>query len=976
MSQPSQKTSAINYARNGRFIIATLMFVATTAGALFAYLGFANNLPQLFILPASLALTVVIDVWLLSQIRAGKITLAMSLIIALLLVNLLLIPFFVQGLGLIITVAAISATLAITRLAMPPKYSSAGFIIGILAGLLAFGIDLNLGAERLNIPQLQAYTPYIVVVAVILLFVVLLQEFKKFSLRTKIAFGILVTGAITVFALMLFGLNRAGAVVDSLTKKFESSATEHSKTQILNATEVEADKADDVFFETLNNLTSLAEYRANLEARKDLFTAGDYWNASEKVFQFPKGQYGNLSTGPASIFIPNIYPLNEAMLADLNTTAYLNFAAPNFLKTNPKIAAVYYISASGATTYYPNINLVDNIPADFDAVKQPFFTIADPQNDPKRLPRWTPPYQDPAGTGLIVTLSIPIYADNTFKGVLSADLQLAQIAETISNIKIGEGSFAFLLDSEGHILAMPPQGYALFGLKPEQVPVNESPKQTAFGKGTDALQQATRKIVSGETNLSSLEINGVDTYLGFAPVKTPAYRLAIIAPKNELNQIILKNRADIQNELKAALQGVFFLMIGLFVGAALVSLWIGQIITRPLLRLTKTVEQIAAGDLSARASIEAQDETGVLAASFNTMTEKLNDSLQGLEGRVSERTLDLEKANESATRRAAQFEAIARVASVIASTQTLDALLPQITETISTEFNFYHVGIFLLDNHHEFAILVAANSEGGKKLLARNHRLKVGGVGIVGYVTNVGQARVALNVGLDAAYFNNPDLPDTHSEIALPLRVGSEIFGALDAQSTETNAFSQEDINILSILADQVSAAIQNARSYQQSREALAQAENASLQLSGQQWSRFLASETTQGYYFDGIDIKTIQPADKQRPHKLSVPLMLRGIQIGSIKLSALDPNREWSNDEISMAQAAAERTALALDNARLLLESQKRASKERTIGEISAKIGGLTDIERLVQTAIQELGATLPGVDVAIQFTDTPAKS
>lgn len=349
--------------------------------------------------------------------------------------------------------------------------------------------------------------------------------------------------------------------------------------------------------------------------------------------------------------------------------------------------------------------------------------------------------------------------------------------------------------------------------------------------------------------------------------------------------------------------------------------------------------------------------------------EKLNDSLQGLEGRVSERTLDLEKANESNARRAGQFEAIARVANAITSTQDLDALLQQITETISAEFNFYHVGVFLLDNHREFAILVAANSEGGKRMLARNHRLKVGGSEIVGYVANVGQPRVALNTGLDTAYFNNPDLPDTHSEMALPLHSGADIFGTLDVQSTETNAFSQEDISILSILADQVSAAIQNARSYQQSREALEQAENASLQLSGQQWHRFLASDATQGYYFDGISTKVIQPADKQRPHKLSVPLTLRGAQIGSIKLSALDPNREWSDDEISMVQAAAERTALALDNARLLLESQKRASKERTIGEISAKIGGLTNLESIVQTALQELGATLPNTDIAIQF-------
>jgi GAF domain-containing protein len=95
----------------------------------------------------------------------------------------------------------------------------------------------------------------------------------------------------------------------------------------------------------------------------------------------------------------------------------------------------------------------------------------------------------------------------------------------------------------------------------------------------------------------------------------------------------------------------------------------------------------------------------------------------------------------------------------------------------------------------------------------------------------------------------------------------------------------------------------------------------------------------------------------------------LRGAKIGSIKLSASDPNRAWTDDEIAMVQAAAERTSLALESARLLQEAQKRAAKERVIGEISAKIGSTSNLESILQTAIQELGNTLPGTDIAIQF-------
>lgn len=256
-------------------------------------------------------------------------------------------------------------------------------------------------------------------------------------------------------------------------------------------------------------------------------------------------------------------------------------------------------------------------------------------------------------------------------------------------------------------------------------------------------------------------------------------------------------------------------------------------------------------------------------------------------------------------------------------------------------------------------------------MLDRNHRLQVGETGIVGYVTKSGQARLALDVGLDAVFFNNPDLPETRSEIALPLRIGGNIFGALDVQSTIAQAFSQEDVSILSTLAEQVSVAIQNARSFQESQEALTQAEAISLQLSEQQWNKFLTRQTIGGYQFDGVDTKKIKPElGEIAAYSLSIPLELRGIRIGTLKLNDPDPNRIWTEEEIALAKATANRTALAIENARLLLDAQKRAAKERTIGEISTKIGSLVNLDNIVQTTIEELGNTLPGTEIAIQFT------
>jgi GAF domain-containing protein len=362
-------------------------------------------------------------------------------------------------------------------------------------------------------------------------------------------------------------------------------------------------------------------------------------------------------------------------------------------------------------------------------------------------------------------------------------------------------------------------------------------------------------------------------------------------------------------------------------------------------------------------------------------------SLQSeLEHRVEQRTAELDASNQRNINRAKQFEAIALVARSISSTQDFEVLLPQITKLISREFGFYHVGIFLLDSRKDYAVLSAANSEGGQRMLERNHRLLVGETGIVGYVTSTGKARVALDTGTDAAFFNNPDLPETRSEIALPLQVGDEIIGALDVQSTESNAFHEEDINVLGTLADQVSIAIQNAKQFEATRKALTESDILSRQFVQTGWRQFTKSQNLIGVRHTGAKATLLyarnkkekgngtgtsnreQLQSKTRGASLSLPVKLRGEVIGSVNVHAAG-NRQFDQDELDIVTAIIERAAIAMENARLLAESQKRAAKERTIGEISAKISAQSDIHELLKVAAQELNHTLPGTEIAIQF-------
>ena len=269
-------------------------------------------------------------------------------------------------------------------------------------------------------------------------------------------------------------------------------------------------------------------------------------------------------------------------------------------------------------------------------------------------------------------------------------------------------------------------------------------------------------------------------------------------------------------------------------------------------------------------------------------------------------------------------------------------------------------------------------------MLERSHRLKIGETGMVGYVTSTGRPRIALNTGTDAVFFNNPDLPETRSEIALPLKVGEEIIGALDVQSLEANAFKQEDINILSTLADQVSIAIQNARQYEETRRALAESNSLSKQFVQTGWSRFERTSKLEGIRHTGAkstllykksgkskdegDSDRVQLKTKGRGAVLSLPVKLRGEVIGSVDIRSPE-NRQWDQDELDIVNAIIERSAIAMENARLLADSQKLAAKERTIGEISAKISAQSDVDELLKTATQELGRTLPGMEISIQL-------
>lgn len=456
---------------------------------------------------------------------------------------------------------------------------------------------------------------------------------------------------------------------------------------------------------------------------------------------------------------------------------------------------------------------------------------------------------------------------------------------------------------------------------------------------------------------------------------------ALQEARNQLNHLTEINN-EYANVSTQATDAAFKDIVIRSIIALLLAISYGYMVSystaRSLSSRLNTVENAAIayqdGYLDRRSVIEVggNDEIFRLAKAFNKLFGQMQETLFNLENRVKERTASLAAATKESERRAKQFEAITLVGRAISSIRSLDDLLPKIAELISQQFSYYHVGIFLNDANNENAVLSAANSEGGKQMLSRGHQLKIGEQGIVGYAISTANPRIALDVGEDAVYFGNPELPNTRSEIALPLKIGKDVVGALDVQSTEASAFGEEDISVLSLLADNVSLAIENARLFDQARKSLAESEALYRQYLRQAWNRLPKEQNLAGFRYNARGASPIETklqkytvAHKQEEQEeinspcISVPIAIRGETIGTLSVQIPD-EKNINENQMDLVNAVAERVALSAENARLFEETTRRAERERLVSDITVKIRSTNDPDAMIKIALEELKQAL----------------
>jgi PAS domain S-box-containing protein len=394
---------------------------------------------------------------------------------------------------------------------------------------------------------------------------------------------------------------------------------------------------------------------------------------------------------------------------------------------------------------------------------------------------------------------------------------------------------------------------------------------------------------------------------------------------------------------------VIGLVVATILGVVFFGLFLGQI-TQPLQQLAQTARQIAQGNLRQRSPLEQrEDEFGVLAQSFNQMADQLGGMVGSLEERVQERTQNL--------------LATLEVGRVATSLSNQEELLPRLVDYIRQRFDLYHTQIYLLDDSRAYLVLAASTGEVGQQLLARRHRLALKDVAIVTQTLQTGQPVLVANTVGSTIHKPNPLLPDTRSELAIPLRVADDVLGVLDMQAAQANTFTEDNQVVFEAMASQIAASIVSTRSYSASQIALQEVDKINRRMTESAWMRYFEQVDAGqhlGYFYDLESPKPLAEAPAlpdQTP--LQKPIELRGQPIGNIILAETD-NRDWDTEEIRLVNDVADRVALVLEQMRAsdetraaLAQTEELARQLQTVAEVSSQVTSTLDAEALIQNLV-----------------------
>ena len=441
---------------------------------------------------------------------------------------------------------------------------------------------------------------------------------------------------------------------------------------------------------------------------------------------------------------------------------------------------------------------------------------------------------------------------------------------------------------------------------------------------------------------SGLLLNGKFLILTLALIGIAVLLIAPIGYQHTI-RVLYSEISSLEIFRGLQLQSVLFSLLALLLGAGF-SYYVAKAVSDPIYDLIKTFNKIEQGDLTQRAPVSSTDELGIVTVQFNRMVSRLETLQNSLEQQVIERTKQLAATNE--------------VGRVAASSLDPEQLLAKVIPLIPERFEYYFAAIYLVDPSGKWAELKEATGEAGRVLKQNHHRLEISGKNMVGTAIRESSPRIAQIASEEKQRFENPLLPYTRSEMALPLMVGDRVLGALNVQSTRESDFGPQVIETMQNMAGQVAIALENARLFQEAQQIIKEMRAVQQQYLLEGWQG-LSEENEKLEYRIGDE-------EDDNSRKLEVPISLRDQILGQIMLES---QTEWTPDQHSLVDAIATQAAIALENARLVSESRHIALRERMAAEINSKIWSSATIDGVLQTVVKELGRRLDASSATIEL-------
>lgn len=398
----------------------------------------------------------------------------------------------------------------------------------------------------------------------------------------------------------------------------------------------------------------------------------------------------------------------------------------------------------------------------------------------------------------------------------------------------------------------------------------------------------------------------------------------------------------------------------------------------PIEKLVDTSLQIADGDINIEADDEGKDEISILANAYNRMNARQREMLRAeeLSAIGLQHTLD-------------QIRASAEVAQAVSSILDPDELIARVVTMIRKAFDLYYVGVFVVDERKEWAVLRAGTGTAGQIMRERGHRIKIG-EGMIGWSIANAKARIALEVEDDNIRLATTELPETKSELAVPLRSRGTVLGAFTVQDSQPNAFDEQSVTVLQQMADQVAIALENARLFAENQKALEASRQVSDEVSQEAWNQYLNATSDIDFLatpqsetqileeeWQSEMVKTFQVGDitQHGAKTVHIPIILRNQTLGVVRLRKRDEMGSWSQEEIELMDTLVDRLETALETARLYSDTQRQAAHVSLTQEVTDKLHRSLNMDTLMQTLLQEVSSALGASDAFIQLS-TPTQT